>query len=185
VAIVCGLALPTSCASRPKTKIERDIETMHSESTADKLVARGRAFAQVGDMTRAEQYFASALERGADPNRVLPLLLDVCVSEGRYRVALDYAEPHLRKHPANYRLRFVVASLYATIGDSATAIEQLQQVAQAQPQHADAHYALARLLRDEEGDIVGADQHFREYLRLQPGGPHADEARASLLKSVK
>jgi len=31
---------------------------------------------------------------------------------------------------------------------------------------------------------VAADPHFREYLRISPRGPHAEEAQASLLKSV-
>jgi hypothetical protein len=47
-----------------------------------------------------------------------------------------------------------------------------------------AHYALAVLSRDEN-DPVGADKHFREYLRLAPNGPHAEEAQASLLESVR
>jgi tetratricopeptide (TPR) repeat protein len=185
--LVFAAAAVTSlgCATATKTKVERDIQKVQVESTTEKLVARGKAFAQIGDNTRAEQYFAAALDQGADPKETLPLLLHVCVSEGRYRVAIDYAEPQLKKHPEDYRLRFVIASLYATVGDTHTAVEQLQQVARAQPEHAEAHYALARLLRDEEGDVVNADLHFREYLRLRPAGPHADEARASLLKSVK
>jgi tetratricopeptide (TPR) repeat protein len=186
-AVALGAAMlgGAACATKPKSKLERNIEKIQEESTAEKLLARGRAFAQVGDTTRAEQYFAAALEQGADPKQTLPLLLDVCLSEGRYRVALDYAEPQLKKHPEDFRLRFVVASLYATIGETEHAIDELREVARTRPEHAEAHFALAKLLREEEGDAVGADEHFREYLRLRPTGPHADEARAALLKSVK
>ncbi len=53
------------------------------------------------------------------------------------------------------------------------------------PDMAPAHFALGVLLRDEQGDLVQADLHFREYLRLDPRGAHVDEARGSLLKLVQ
>ena len=43
---------------------------------------------------------------------------------------------------------------------------------------------LAVILRDELHDAVGADRHFREYLRITPTGSHAEEAKGSLLKPV-
>ena len=54
----------------------------------------------------------------------------------------------------------------------------------ARPDDAKAHYALAILARDSENDVVGADRHFREYLRIEPNGAHAEEARASLLRRM-
>jgi tetratricopeptide (TPR) repeat protein len=160
------------------------IKTVQEEETPEKLLARGRAFAAVGDLTRAEQYFAAALERGADPRVTLPLLLRVCADAHRYRAAIDYAEPVLRKHPDDHRLRFVVASFYMTIGEMTTARDELTRIVTQKPDFAAPHYALAVLLRDEAGDVVSADVHFREYLRLDPRGPHADEAKSSLLKLV-
>jgi len=115
---------------------------------------------------------------------VLPLLLRVCAEERRYRAAIDYAEPQLKKHPDDFRLRFVVASFYTTIGETATARDELERIAKDRPEFAPAHFALGVILRDEAGDVISADGHFREYLRLSPRGAHADEARASLLKLV-
>lgn len=181
-ALTAGLALG-ACAKPPESKVANQLKTFQEEETQAKLIARGKAFANVGDYTRAEQYLAAALEQGADPKTVMPLLLKVCVAERRYRVAIDYAEPELKRHPANFRLRFVLASLYATIGDTAGARGQLERVATDRPDYAPVHFALAVLLRDEEGDLVEADRHFREYLRLDPDGDHADEARGSLLKT--
>ncbi len=168
----------------PKNKAQAQVEVVRVEESPEKLLARGRAFAMAGDLTRAEQYFAAALEHGGQPREVLPLLLRVCAEEKRYRACIDYAEPELRRHPKSVQLRFLVASFYTAVGDAATARAELEQVIKDKPDHASAHFALAVLLRDEHGDVVQADAHFREYLRIEPSGPHAEEARGSLLKLV-
>jgi hypothetical protein len=36
----------------------------------------------------------------------------------------------------------------------------------------------------EKKDWVGADKHFREYLRIEPNGKHVEEAKGSLLHKV-
>lgn len=172
------------CAERPGDKAVARIKVLEAEETPDKLLARGRGFAAVGDLARAEQYFAIALDRGAEPSVALPLLLRVCAAEKRYRAAIDYAEPQLKKHPDDHRLRFVVASFYMTIGESTIARDELTRIVSARPDFAAPHFALGVLLRDDVGDVVSADTQFREYLRLDPRGAHADEARASLLKLV-
>ncbi len=184
-ALTAVLLTTTGCAPRPQqdTQVKADLKKLDNEQSPDKLLARGRMFASMGDLTRAEQYMASALERGGDPKTVLPLLLRVCVEARRYRAAIDYAEDELKKHPQDARLRFLVASLYVAIDEPKLARQHIETVLAAQPGDAEAHYVLAVLLRDQN-DLVGADHHFREYLRLDPHGSHADEARGSLLKSV-
>lgn len=79
----------------------------------------------------------------------------------------------------------VVGSLYAAVGQNVTARTHYETVVEQHPDEPTPHYALAVLLRDQFVDKVGADAHFREYLRLAPAGPHADEAKGSLLKPVK
>jgi len=157
---------------------------MRAEHTTENLAERGRAFAAVGDLTRAEEYLAAALDQGANPKEILPLLLDVCVRGGRYRSAILHAEAHLRRNPTDQATRLVVGTLYAALGEDKEAHEALQQVVDARPDDAQAHYVLAVLARDNENDVVSADRHFREYLRIQPNGAHAEEARASLLKRM-
>jgi uncharacterized protein HemY len=158
--------------------------TFKKEATTDKLLDRGKAFAALGDSTRAEEYLAAALDQGADPREVLPLLLQVCVQTGRYRSAIQHGENHLRKHPDDVRTRFVVGTLYVALGETKDAKSNLETVVSARHDDAKAHYALAVLARDTENDAVGADLHFREYLRIEPTGAHAEEARASLLKRM-
>ena len=55
-----NLALPltlllVACGASPGEKVAKQVEAMDKERSPDKLLARGRAFASVGDLTRAEQ----------------------------------------------------------------------------------------------------------------------------------
>lgn len=184
LALALALALAGCGPSTPAEKAQANLATMRAEHAADKLVDRGRAFASIGDLTRAEEYLAAALDEGADYHVVVPLLIRVCLQDGRYRSAAHYAEEQLRKHPEDVRTRFVVGTIYAALGEVKPARAALEQVILARPDDADAHYALAVLARDNEGDVVAADKHFREYLRIEPNGKHAEEARASLLKRM-
>jgi tetratricopeptide (TPR) repeat protein len=185
VPLLISLSLAaTACGTTRDERVARDLSTFHAERTPDKLVARGAALAQIGDLTRAEQYLAAALDEGADPSVVLPKLLRICISAGHQRAAINYAAPQLRKHPGDVWLRFVVAELRALTGDTAGARSDLERVVAAEPLSSAPHLAMARLLRDQLGDVITADREFRAYLRLAPDGEHAEEARASLLQAV-
>jgi Tfp pilus assembly protein PilF len=187
IGVALLIAALAACGPRtPAEATKADLDTMKRETEVDKLVDRGRGFASVGDFTRAEEYLAAALEQGAEPKVVLPMLMQVCIASGKYRVAVQYGENHLRKHPDDVRTRFVVGTLYAALGDSRPARENLETVVEQRPNDSNAHYALAVLARDDaqNPDLVLADRHFREYLRLDPNGAHAEEAKNSLLKRM-
>jgi Flp pilus assembly protein TadD len=186
LAIVALLAAIGSgaCASKPSDRVAHDVTIVREERTPDKLVARGMAFAGVGDLVRAEQYLAAALDAGADPNLVLPKLLRVCITSGNHLAAINYATPLLQQHPDDAHLRFVVAELRVVTGDTQGARADLSQVVEQTPDDPAPHFAYAHLLRDKIGDPVAADRELRAYLRLAPEGEHAEEARASLLKVV-
>lgn len=172
------------CAETPGDRLQKNVKTIRHDQKPDRLIELGKGFASVGDLTRAEQYFSAAIESGADEREVLPLLLRVCILDGRFPMAIQYAENHLQHAPTDIATRFVVGSLYSAIGDTEKAQAAYNQVLEVEPDNADAHFALAVLLRDIGGDPVLADHHFREYLRLKPGGTHVEEAQASLLKTV-
>jgi tetratricopeptide (TPR) repeat protein len=183
-----------ACAPSAAQKAEADMASVRKESDAKTLLERGKAFAAVGDHTRAEEYLASSIEAGADPREALPALMDVCVKTGRYRSAIQHGENHLRKHPGDAGTRLMVGSLYAAIGEAVDARMHVERVIAALTEGrgerraaavlAQAHYLLAVLARDTEHDPVAADRHFREYLRLDPSGAHVEEANASLFKRV-
>lgn len=179
---LCALSL-SACAPTPAQHVEEVQRSVQASRKPDKLVARGRVFAELGDYDRASQYFSAALDNGADSKKVLPLLMHTYIASQRYRVAIQVGKTYLEKDPENYHLRYLVGTLYAAIGDTPHARTEFERVLVTDPDHAQAHYALAVLLRKSD-DWVKADYHFRQYLKLAPKGPHAEEARASLLKRV-
>src|SRR5262249_44968221 len=120
--------LLAACGPSPGEQVQKNVATFKADQRADKLVAAGRAFAQVGDLTRAEQYFAAAIDAGGDEAKILPMLLAVCVQDGRYRVAISYDESYLHKHPDDVRARFVLGTLYQAIGDREAARMELEKV---------------------------------------------------------
>jgi tetratricopeptide (TPR) repeat protein len=185
VAVALASFVVFGCTHSPAAQVKSDMAVMVKEGGPQRMIDRAKAFAAIGDTTRAEQYFAAALNAGADERVVIPYLLTVCAQDGRYRVAIQYAEAYLKSHPNDISVRFVLGALYSAVGEDAPAREALRTVVDARPEDADAHYALGVLLRDNEHDYAGADQQFREYLRLKPRGVHAEEAEASLLKSVQ
>lgn len=180
-------AVVLSCLACAPTRADRAREvarTVRSEQTAEKLVERGKLFMEVGDHTRASQYFTAALDAGANPDQVIPLLMRVYIISARFRLAIELGEQQLVKKPEAHALRFLVGTLYAAIDQPDMAAEHLERVVTAEPKNAEAQYALGVVLRDGQADPVGADLHFREYLKLEPEGKHADEAKGSLLEVV-
>jgi Tfp pilus assembly protein PilF len=172
------------CGRSQSSNTAQNLKTFQQEQAPEKLLERGRAFARMGDLTRAEEYLGAALERGAEPQSVMPLLLMVCIQDGRMQLAIQYASDHLRRHPTDAQTRLVLGTMYAGLGENQRAETELRQVLIANPGEGQAHYALAVILRDR-GDALGAEEHFREYVRISPRGPYAEEARASLTRNVQ
>jgi Tfp pilus assembly protein PilF len=179
---LCLAILASACGGRstPAADPATTLRIMNKAEQPSKLLADGRAFAAVGDTTRAEQYFAMAIQRGADEAKVVPLIVQVCVRDGRLELAIDYASRFAQKHPNDLRMRYLLGTLYAGVGDPGRARRELEFVVRAKPNDPEPHWALAKVLLNQAKDPTLADTEFREYLRLAPTGAHADEARASL-----
>ncbi|MCS6799506.1 MAG: tetratricopeptide repeat protein [Myxococcota bacterium] len=144
------------------------------------LLRRGVALASRGDLVRAEQYLVAAMQRGEPPERVLPVLLRVCIAASRLRAALDYATPHLERNPHDWALRLVVASIHLGLDRPQRARVELERVVAQVPDRPEGHYLLAVVLRDHAADLERARHHFERYLELAPQGPHAAEAVAAI-----
>lgn len=173
-------ALAFGCGASVVDDRRANLEVMRREHTPEKLVERGAAFAEIGDLTRAEQYLVAALDQGAAPRRALPALLRVCVAAGRHRAAIVYAREYAGELSSDAQFEFILALLESAIGESDSAIAHLRGVVRSAPNHAEAHYRLATLLKQQSADDDGVAFHLQEYLRLAPDGKYAAEARATL-----
>ena len=180
-----GLSAGACGGASTADRLRHAEEKMEEEKTWQKLLAKGKAYHRIGDLTRAIQYFEAALEQGAPPGDVVPSLMRAYVDSKQYRLAIQFGEDYLRRDPADYRLRYLLATLLVAVGDSTRAIPHFEAVLRERSDFADAHYALAVVYRDHSLDPVKADAHFRRYLELEPEGDHAREARASLLETVQ
>lgn len=183
--LVLAAPLLVGCVKSPAAELKEARAEVEKEQAPERLLLKGNAFARFGDYTRAEQYFAAAKDAGIDERKVAPLLMEIYVRDHRYRDAIQYAEGFLRKHPRERRTRLLLATLEAAIGYSARAETNLETVLAADPDNADAHYAIALLYQNELARPLRADLHFREYLRITPEGPHSEEARGNLLTVVR
>jgi len=183
-ALACVLTTCLGCVRQPEAEVDRRLRVVHREREPERLIARARALSQIGDFTRAEQYLQAARDGGAPEREVLPLLIQVCMQDQRYRAAVAHIEEHLRQHPSHYPLRFVLGTLYSGLGEPESARRELEAVLSLAPRHAEAHFFLATVLRRDLGNFRDADRHFRAYLELEPKGAHVAEARSALLSRV-
>lgn len=188
-AVSLGIILPclTHCAtpSAAERRVTATEEKMSEARDANKLLARGRAFYRVGDLTRAIQYFNDAIKSGANESVVARPLMLAYVEAGQYRSAIQFGQDYLRRQPNDYRLHYLVASMLVAVGNHHQAVDYFKNVIRLNGKFADAHFGLGVIYRDQEVSPLLADEHFRAYLALEPEGSHADEAKATLLRSVQ
>ena len=173
-------AAPAGCGgSSPRPSGPPPGDPLVDVAGAD-LYEHGLALADRGDFVRAEQYLVASIERGYPEGRVMPALLRACLASSRMRAALSYAEPYLRRNPAAWSLRLLVATIYQGLGEVERARASLQKVIRDAPDQPDAYYLLGLLQRDELGDRPAAALSFARYLSLAPQGRHAEEVRDAL-----
>ena len=152
--------------------------------TSGQLLSRGLAYAQQGEDLAAEQYLAAARAAGAPEARVVRELITVCVRSGRLEQALRHGQLYVENHPEDKVVRHALASIYFAKGEALSARHELQQLLAEWPEHADSHFLLALILRDQYADMAGARRSLEHYLALAPSGPYAAEARAWIKRSA-
>lgn len=171
----CGAA--SSDAPRPENASPDPLDSV----SAEELYRRGVMLVRAGDSVRAEQYLVAAIDRGFPEEAAMPALMHACVQSSRLSAALSYAKPFLARHPTQWPLRLLVATLHMGLEQPAKAREELVRVLRDAPEEPpEAHYFLGVLLRDELDDPEGSREHFRRYLALAPDGRHREEALAAL-----
>jgi tetratricopeptide (TPR) repeat protein len=171
----CGAARPAGPAAAPASGTD-PLEAQ----TAESLFRKGHESADRGETVRAEQYLELALDKGYDRSRALPVLLSVCLSSGRLRSALNYAEPELRLRPDDAELRYLAASIDLGLGQRDEARDDLEQLLRLAPNQPAALYLLGVVEADDFGEDASARAHFKSYLDAAPCGKHAAEVRNRL-----
>src|SRR5690349_5054699 len=124
ILLAVTLSLPVLGCGAPQTPAAQRAPSLTSAQSieiATLLEARG-------DAQRAGQYLTLALEQGADEREVVPRLLRLYVHDGQYRLAAERAENFLRRHPRDLTTRFLLASLYAGLGDAERAATHYRRV---------------------------------------------------------
>ena len=177
--IICTVVVSSGCAHTPEAR-SSELRSELASVTADELFAIAISYATSGDLLRAEQYFATALERGYDRASVVSWLVRVCIASSRYQSALRHSADYLRENPNDWSIRLVIASIHEALGDQVGAQVELERIVDARPDEALPHFRLAMLYGAREDMQARASEHLREYLRLQPEGAHAAAARATL-----
>lgn len=176
VCFIFGLLGCSHLGVRDSSGVPEELRTISGED----LFREGVAYAFRGDTLRAEQYLRASMQKGYSSESVVAWLVRVCVASSRYQAALSHATAYLRTNPYDWWLRFVVANIHDALGDVEGARAELELVVQAVPDRPLPHYRLAVLYRECLRNHELSTPHFRAYLRLEPGGPHAAEARAIL-----
>jgi tetratricopeptide (TPR) repeat protein len=100
-------------------------------------------------------------------------------SEGKLKEALIEFQETLRINPKYAVALSNIGYIYYDKGDLSRALALQQQALQVDPNHANAHYGLALIYRDRENNAK-AIEHFKEYIRLEPGGYWSRQARDEL-----
>jgi tetratricopeptide (TPR) repeat protein len=152
--------------------------------TAQQLYTTGLALAREGDLVRSEQYLVASMQRGMSEPVALRQLMSVCVQASRFRAAIGYAQPYIERHPHDWALRYLMATILEGLDEHQAARRHVEAVIADNARHADAHFTLATMLLERYNDPVGADAHYRQYLEISPQGIHAEEARARMLRQV-
>lgn len=162
-------------------------ETSRAASTPDELFRAGMVAAQRQDLTRAQQYLAAAVAAGYPEAQAIVPQIEVCLAGTQVQAAIQLAQAYLVRHPDEWRMRYLLATLYSADHQFEQAVSELRQLVTRTPLQAQAHYLLGSLLRDHSPELhdkpaaLGDPRpHFRRYLELEPSGVHAAEARASL-----
>ena len=178
--LALGLLLLGAGCQRASLPPRTDLRQAMGAVNAEQLFHEGVVHARLGDFLRAEQYLTAARARGYDETEIVSWLVRICVTSNRYHSALAHAEPYLRRNPHDWPLRFVVANLYDALGDTERAGAELRAVVAAAPDEPLPQYRLAVFYSERSVARDEAQQALENYIRLDPSGRYAAEARARL-----
>jgi pilus assembly protein CpaF len=188
--LLIGLFTMAGCASErhPETPAEAAREVAR-DVTPERLEEFGDVATELGDMTRAEEYYAAALRRGGEAQRLTRKLVVSCVADSRYPLARVHAAEYVRRHPGDTRMRYILASLELASGNREQAVAEYTHVVHERPDFAAARFALGTLLLTGQGSgerRPRAPSRVPEApaaRRLRRGGPRLAHLRSRAMTS--
>lgn len=152
-------------------------------SQSQHWLEQGRELSRLGQSVRAEQYLLAAWDAGASVDEVAPLLIEVCVKDGRLRSALFYVARVRRMQPSNTAILQLSATLHSALGQSERAEQDVAALEILEPTQPEALFFLGEyLLLHGQGDR--GRRYLSEYLQRAPHGEDAPWARSLLSQEV-
>ncbi|MSP59184.1 MAG: tetratricopeptide repeat protein [Myxococcales bacterium] len=155
------------------------------QGTPEVLVAEARGLAEAGRSSAAESLALGALKRGERARvpamvraEAYAVLGRAHYDQGSAKNAARYLDAALKLDRRNARACYQMAILHEERKARDVARKLMEEAVAADPSFADAHYELGRL-RSQAGDQAAADS-FEAYLRLEPRGAYADDARRGI-----
>jgi tetratricopeptide (TPR) repeat protein len=169
-------------AEAPVTNHRAVIHAVSTEQDADlasELVEEGLLAEKRGELELAQDLYQRASR--ADPHDPSPYfnLGNVLLTQGRHEEAAEQFAQALSLDPDHTRALFNAAHAHEAMGQTREAIRCLRRAVTVDPGFADAHFNLADLC-DRLEMTEAAQRAWEDYLRLDPVGPWADEARRRL-----
>lgn len=166
----------------------KDLEQLFAAQPSNRAVRTALAatrFAQ-GDLAAAKALFDATIadfDRKAidlDDAEQLYLLAEAARHTGQYELANDSYRAALRIEPQLVEARIAWGELFARKYASELAAQTFEEVFKVNPNHPDAHAALAELIANASYNLKAIHHHLDAALAINPNHPRALKVRASL-----
>lgn len=104
----------------------------------------------------------------------------IAYDQGEWESSMKYLDSALKRNPENTEALFKRGVILQKLNKTENAIAAYKEVVRIDRGHFKAHYNLANLYSYEKGNTVQAVFHYRKFLDMAPGHPHARVARKKL-----
>ncbi len=131
----------------------------------------------------AQGTLLSACFRQVAPDEGGPTYLEeglIAYDQGHFDEAIGHLNNALKINPENTEARFKLGLIYQKQKRFDEALAAYRETVRVDRAHIKAHYNLANLYSYEKADMVQSIFHYRRFLSLSPGHPHAARVRKRL-----
>ena len=176
---------PTQSAEEPNESVISIYDAVHSFRPLEGLSTREEFLELAIEMedahetqSAAEVYRAMGLAFGPDAD-VCFRLAELLYLSGQLEAARERYYMAVELDAEYVEARASLGCVLVELNQADLAISAFQGALDHHPEYPDVHFHLARIL-DEQSRASDAETHWKEFLRLAPESPWADEARERL-----